>query len=88
MLYEEGEFDISDLECVVQDIKDEFRFSWTNKQASKWQKLKEYLKNQIVDLRHIDIKTEIQNLRVNDGVNCFKQILNKMQKLEVEDESI
>lgn len=53
-------------------------------QDSKWQKLKEWLKNQITDLRHIDIKTEKQSLRINDAVNCFKQVLNKMQELEGE----
>lgn len=55
------------------------------KQASKWQKLKEWLKNQITDLRHIDIKTETQSLRVNDAVNCFRQVLNQIIELEGED---
>ena len=56
------------------------------KQDTKWQKLKEWCKNQIIDLRHIDIKTKDQNLRVNDGVNCFREVLHKMQELEAEDE--
>lgn len=54
---------------------------------TKWQKLKEYLKNQIADLRHIDVKTETQSLRINDSVNCFRQVMHKMQELEVEDEN-
>ena len=48
----------------------------------KWQKLKEWLKNQITDLRHIEIKTKTQSLRVNDAVNCFREVLYKMQELE------
>lgn len=52
----------------------------------KWQKLKEWLKNQITDLRHIEIKTKTQSLRVNDAVNCFRQVLGQMQELEGEDE--
>ena len=52
----------------------------------KWQKLKEWLKNQITDLRHIEIKTKTQSLRVNDAVNCFRQCLGQMQELEGEDE--
>lgn len=55
------------------------------KQDTKWQKLKDYLKNQISDLKHIDIKTETQRLRINDGVNCFRQVIQKMQELEAED---
>ena len=51
-----------------------------------WNELKEWLKNQITDLRRIDIKTETQCLRVNDGVNCFRQVLGQMQELEGEDE--
>ena len=57
-----------------------------NKWLNKWQKLKEWLKNQITDLRHIEIKTKTQSLRVNDAVNCFRQVLEKMQELEGEDE--
>lgn len=53
--------------------------------STKWQKLKEYLKNQIADLRHIDVKTKTQCLRINDGVNCFRQVIQKMQELEAED---
>lgn len=52
----------------------------------KWQKLKEYLKNQITDLRHIDIKTKTQSLRINDGGNWCRQVLCKMRELEEEDE--
>lgn len=52
----------------------------------KWQKLKEWLKNQITDLRRIEIKTKTQSLRVNDAVNCFREVLYKMQELVVEDE--
>ena len=52
----------------------------------KWQKLKEWLKNQITDLRHIEIKTKTQSLRVNDAVNCFREVLCKMQELEKEDD--
>lgn len=55
-------------------------------QDTKWQKLKKWLKNQITDLRHIDIKTETQSLRVNDAVNCFRQVLNQIIELEGEDE--
>lgn len=51
----------------------------------KWQKLKEWLENQIIDLRHIDIKTKTQSLRVNDGVNWCRQVLWQMQELEGED---
>lgn len=58
-----------------------------NSQNSKWQELKEYLKNQIADLRHIDVKTETQSLRINDSVNCFRQVIQKMQELEAEDEN-
>lgn len=64
--------------------KDERKF-YLIKPIDKWQKLKEYLKNQIVDLRHIDIKTKTQSLRINDGINCFRQVLQKMQDLEEED---
>lgn len=53
-------------------------------QKMRWAELKEYLKNQITDLRHIDIKTKTQSLRVNDAVNCFRQVLCKMQELEKE----
>ena len=53
---------------------------------NKWQKLKEWLKNQITDLRHIEIKTKTQSLRVNDAVNCYRQVLSQMQELEGEDE--
>ena len=53
-----------------------------NKWLNKWQKLKEWLKNQITDLRRIEIKTKTQSLRVNDAVNCFREILYKMQELE------
>lgn len=53
---------------------------------SKWQKLKKWLKNQITDLRHIDIKTETQSLRVNYAVNCFRQVLNQIRELEGEDD--
>ena len=53
-----------------------------NKLDTKWQKLKEWLKNQITDLRHIEIKTKTQSLRVNDAVNCFREVLYKMQELE------
>ena len=53
-----------------------------NKWLNKWQKLKEWLKNQITDLRHIEIKTKTQSLRVNDAVNCFRQVLGQMQELE------
>lgn len=35
ILYEEGQFDISDMECVVEDIKNEFRFSWVYKKDTK-----------------------------------------------------
>lgn len=52
----------------------------------KYQKLKEWIKNQIEDLRHIDIKTKEQGLRINDAVNCFRQVLYKMEELEGEDE--
>ena len=55
-------------------------------QKEMWNELKEWLKNQITDLRRIDIKTETQCLRVNDGVNCFRQVLGQMQELEGEDE--
>lgn len=57
-----------------------------NMQDTKWQKLKEWLENQIVDLRKIDIKTKTQCLRVNDAVNCFRQVLWQMQELEGENE--
>lgn len=57
-----------------------------NEQKAMWNELKEWLKNQITDLRHIDIKTETQSLRVNDAVNCFRQVLNQIIELEVEDE--
>lgn len=57
-----------------------------NKTQNKWQKLKEWLENQIIDLRHIDIKTKTQSLRVNDGVNWCRQVLWQMQELEGEDE--
>lgn len=53
-------------------------------QKMRWAELIEYLKNQITDLRHIDIKTKTQSLRVNDAVNCFRQVLCKMQELEKE----
>lgn len=53
-------------------------------QKMHWDELKDYLKNQITDLRHIDIKTKTQSLRVNDAVNCFRQVLCKMQELEKE----
>ena len=67
--------------------KDERKYYVHNTlKKDKWQKLKEYLKNQIADLRHIDVKTETQSLRINDSVNCFRQIMHKMQELEVEDE--
>lgn len=56
------------------------------KQGDKWQKLKEWLKDQISDLRHIEIKNKDQNLRVNDMVNSCRQVLGKMQELEYEDE--
>lgn len=59
-----------------------------NKLQDKWSQLKVWLKNQITDLRHIDIKTETQSLRVNDAVNCFRQVLWQMQELEGEDESL
>lgn len=58
-----------------------------NKTKDKWQKLKGRLKNQITDLRHIEIKTKTQSLRVNDAVNCFRQVLGQMQELEGEDEN-
>ena len=57
-----------------------------NKLDTKWQKLKEWLKNQITDLRRIEIKTKTQSLRVNDAVNCFREVLCKMQELEKEDD--
>lgn len=67
--------------------KDERKYYYANKQSKdKWQKLKEWLKNQITDLRHIEIKTKTQSLRVNDAVNCFRQVLGQMQELEAEDE--
>lgn len=67
--------------------KDERKYYYANKQSKdKWQKLKEWLKNQITDLRHIEIKTKTQSLRVNDAVNCFRQVLGQMQELEGEDE--
>lgn len=68
--------------------KDERKYYYANtqqKQDTKWQKLKERLKNQITDLRHIEIKTKTQSLRVNDAVNCFRQVLGQMQELEGED---
>ena len=55
-------------------------------QDTKWQKLKEWLKNQITDLRCIEIKTKTQSLRVNDAVNCFREVLSQMQELGVEDD--
>lgn len=64
--------------------KDERKYYIHNQPKDKWQKLKEWLENQIIDLRHIDIKTETQSLRVNDAVNCFRQVLCKMQELEKE----
>ena len=79
VLYEEGEFDISDTECVVQDIKDEFRFSWTNKQASKWQKLKEWLE----DIKNPISVSENFNYR---QIELIDNILLKMQELEGEDD--
>lgn len=51
------------------------------KYKDMWQKLKEWLKNQITDLRRIEIKTKTQSLRVNDAVNCFREVLYKMQEL-------
>lgn len=65
--------------------KDERKF-YLKQPKDKWQKLKEWLENQIVDLRNIDIKTKTQSLRVNDAVNCFRQVLWQMQELEGEDE--
>ena len=56
-----------------------------DQQKAMWNELKEWLKNQIKDLRNIDIKTETQCLRVNDAVNCFREVLHKMQELEGED---
>lgn len=69
--------------------KDERKYYYANtqqKQDTNWQKLREYLQNQITDLRHIDIKTKTQSLRINDGVNWCRQVLCKMQELEGEDE--
>ena len=57
-----------------------------DQQKEMWNELKEWLKNQITDLRHIEIKTKTQSLRVNDAVNCFRQVLGQMQELEGEDE--
>ena len=62
--------------------------SQLDQQKEMWNELKEWCKNQIIDLRHIDIKTKDQNLRVNDGVNCFREVLCKMQELEAEDGQI
>ena len=53
-----------------------------DQQKAMWNELKEWLKNQITDLRHIEIKTKTQSLRVNDAVNCFREVLYKMQELE------
>lgn len=67
--------------------KDERKYYYSNKQSKdKWHKLKEWLKNQITDLRRIEIKTKIQSLRVNDAVNCFREVLSQMQELGVEDD--
>ena len=66
--------------------KDERKYYIHKYPKDKWQKLKEWLKNQITDLRRIEIKTKTQSLRVNDAVNCFREVLYKMQELEVEDE--
>ena len=60
--------------------------SQLDQQKEMWNELKEWLKNQITDLRHIEIKTKTQSLRVNDAVNCFRQVLGQMQELEGEDE--
>lgn len=81
-------------EYTVNDIAIEKKFRQLknkidylkNRPDTKWQELKEWCKNQIIDLRHIDIKTKDQNLRVNDGVNCFREVLRKMQELEGEDD--
>lgn len=62
---------------IIKDLQ-----SQLDQQKEMWNELKEWVENQIKDLRHIDIKTETQCLRVNDGVNCFKQVLNQMQELK------
>ena len=52
-----------------------------DQQKAMWNELKEWLENQITDLRRIEIKTKTQSLRVNDAVNCFREVLYKMQEL-------
>lgn len=69
------------LHCEIKKLQRQL-----DQQKAMWNELKEWCKNQIIDLRHIDIKTQDQNLRVNDAVNCFREILYKMRELEGEDE--
>lgn len=64
--------------------KDERKYYCNKQPIDKWQKLNEWLKNQIVDLRHIDIKTKLQSARVDDAVNCFSQVLYQMHKFDLE----
>ena len=80
------------IDCVFKAFNNEYceeaqeLADYITNQDTKWQKLKEWLKNQITDLRRIEIKTKTQSLRVNDAVNCFREVLYKMQELVVEDE--
>lgn len=74
----------------IEELEGQFAYECEcNKQfvqlQKMWNELKEWLKNQITDLRHIEIKTKTQSLRVNDAVNCFREVLYKMQELEGED---
>ena len=71
----------NELHCKINNLQ-----SQLDQQKEMWNELKEWLKNQITDLRHIEIKTKTQSLRVNDAVNCFREVLDKMQELEGEDE--
>ena len=68
----------------IEELEGQFAYECEcNKQfvqlQNMWNELKEWLKNQITDLRHIEIKTETQSLRVNDAVNCFREVLCKIE---------
>ena len=77
-LYKEGEFDIFNMDSILEDMKCEFRFSWRNKQDTKWQKLKEWVSF-----------TQPKNINDEfiDGVcSAYSNVIDKMQELEAEDE--
>ncbi len=76
-LYEEGKFDIFSMESILEDIKCKFRFSWRNKQDTKWQKLKEWLSF-----------TQPKNTKdefISGACAAYSNIVDKMQELEAED---